>query len=397
MKNYLSAALAFLFILSFSACADYQANPLSSDNRSTPLSQPEAQSSIKAEIENSAAVSATATDETISSNPDTLSTPEIYGNTEGHKTLIAYFTLGRNANYPDEIDAAASASLVLKEGDLYGATEYVAYLIQGKIGGELYSIQTLEPYPTDFDAVVEQNHEESAAGVLPALADGNLDISQYDTVFLGYPVWASSVPQAIQSFLTRYDLSGKTVVPFCTHDGYGAGISYREIAAAEPQAAVLAGIAIQAENILDAQGAIADWLEGLELAGSSLDASNTQQGTHLSITVGGIALEGVLYDTALANEIRQQFPLTVSMVEFDGREYYGGVDFYPESLEGGQRTFENGEITYCEEHHNIAIFYAQTNDPILSVDVFPIGRVTSDLSVFDSPPGRVDVTFALAN
>lgn len=76
------------------------------------------------------------------------------------------------------------------------------------------------------------------------------------------------------------------------------------------------------------------------------------------------------------------------MTGFGGREYYGGVDFYPTHLEGGQKTFEDGHITYCEAHHNMAIFYAQTDDPILSVDVIPIGKVTSDLSVFDTLGSR---------
>ena len=84
------------------------------------------------------------------------------------------------------------------------------------------------------------------------------------------------------------------------------------------------------------------------------------------------------------------------MVGFGSREYYGGVDFYPENLEGGQKTFENGDITYCEAHHNMAIFYAQTDDPVLSVDVIPIGKVTSDLSIFNELSGNVDITFALA-
>ena len=54
----------------------------------------------------------------------------------------------------------------------------------------------------------------------------------------------------------------------------------------------------------------------------------------------------------------------------------------------GQKNFENGHITYCEAHHNMAIFYAQTDNPNLSVDVIPIGRVTSDLSVFDELDSR---------
>jgi len=89
-------------------------------------------------------------------------------------------------------------------------------------------------------------------------------------------------------------------------------------------------------------------------------------------------------------------PLTISMVGYGGREYYGGVDFYPEHLEGGKKTFDNGDITYCEAHHNMAIFYAQTDNPNLSVDVIPIGKVTSDLAVFDTLDSREDITFSLA-
>lgn len=62
----------------------------------------------------------------------------------------------------------------------------------------------------------------------------------------------------------------------------------------------------------------------------------------------------------------------------------------------GQKNFENGDITYCEAHHNMAIFYAQTDDPILSVDVIPIGRVTSDLSVFNNLDSQEEVIFSLA-
>ena len=63
---------------------------------------------------------------------------------------------------------------------------------------------------------------------------------------------------------------------------------------------------------------------------------------------------------------------------------------------GGQKNFVNGDITYCEAHHNMAIFYAPTDDPILSVDVIPIGRVTSDLSVFNNLDNEEEIIFSLA-
>lgn len=310
--------------------------------------------------------------------------------------LIAYFSLFGNANYPDGVDASTSASIVMDGDNQLGTTEYMARMIQENVGGDLHFIRTIEPYSTDFDEVVDQNHEEMNSGTLPALAESDLDVSEYDTIFIGYPVWATNAPQAIFSFLSQYDLSGKTIIPFCTHDGYGAGGSYGDIAQAIPGAAqVLDGLAIEAPDVPACADTVTQWLSEIGINGGAGNAEHTSE-TAITITVGDTVLEGVLYDTALAKEIQEYFPLTLSMGGYGGREFYGGVDFYPENLEGGQRTFENGEITYCEPHHNMAVFYAQTDNPTLSVDVIPIGRVTSDLSLFEELSGRIEITFALA-
>lgn len=200
----------------------------------------------------------------------------------------------------------------------------------------------------------------------------------------------------IFSFLSHDDLSGKTIIPFCTHDGYGAGSSYEDIARAVPEAlAILDGLAIEVSDVPASDATITQWLNEMGINGEIPSTESTSE-TMITITINDIVLEGILYETALAKEILTFFPLTLSMVKFGGREFYGGVQFYPENLEGGQRTFENGEITYCEAHHNMAIFYAQTDNPALSVDVIPIGRITSDLNLFDELSGNIEVTFALA-
>lgn len=310
--------------------------------------------------------------------------------------LIAYFSLGRNAEYGEQVDASTSASLVSDGGELVGTTEYAAQLIQDCVGGDLYSIQTAEPYSTDFDTVIEENHAQAAAEELPELVLDDLDVSQYTTVFIGYPIWATDAPRAIYSFIAQYDLAGKRIVPFCTHDGYGAGSSYEDIAnAVVGEKEMLEGLAMEASDVPEGAETVASWLQGLGLAAPSSTAGQTGE-IPITITVDGTVLDGVLYPTDLAHEIRESFPLTVSMSGFGEREYYGGVDFYPQNLEGGQRTFENGHITYCEAHHNMAIFYAQTDDLELSVDVIPVGKVTSDLAVFETLPQQVEVTFALA-
>lgn len=309
--------------------------------------------------------------------------------------LIAYFSRWGNTEYSDDVDAITSASIVV-DGEKYGTTEYVARMIQKNVGGDLHLIQTQEPYPTDFDELRNQNHSEMDEGYLPPLVESDLDISRYDIVFVGYPVWATNVPQAVIAFLNEYDLSGKTVIPFCTHDGYGAGGSYKTIREASHAAESPEGLAIEAKDVPMSEDTIATWIEDIGIVRENSGAENGE--TAIKIMIGDIILDGVIYDTALAQEIKEYFPLTISMSGFGGREYYGGVDFYPEeeNLVGGAKNFENGDITYCEAHHNMAIFYAQTDNPNLSVDVIPIGKVTSDLSVFENLDSREEITFSLA-
>lgn len=320
----------------------------------------------------------------------------ISNNAAGDKgrNLIVYFSRMGNTEYPEGIDASTSASIVT-DRDTFGTTEYVARMIQENIGGDIHLIRTQKPYPADFNELRNVNHEEKNAGILPPLMESNLDLEKYDTVFIGYPVWATDVPQAVLSFLKEYDLTGKTVVPFCTHDGYGAGVSYNTIRQASHAGVSPDGLAIEAKEVPYAKSRVAEWLSAIGMTKRESMETNEKE-TAVIINIGDITLEGVLYDTALAREIRDKLPLTISMSRYGGREYYGGVDFYPENLEGGQKNFENGDITYCEAHHNMAIFFAQTDNPTLSVDVIPIGRITSDLSVFDKLESRKEITFSLA-
>ena len=334
-------------------------------------------------------------EETVDTEPETSEPIEAPAEENNSNILIVYFSRWGNTEYPDDVDATTSASIVVDENGRYGTTEYVANLIQQTVGGDIHLIETVTPYTEDFDELRDVNHSEMAEDYLPALVESNLDISGYDTVFIGYPVWATAVPQAVLSFLNEYDLSGKTVIPFCTHDGYGAGSSYNTIREASHAAESLEGLAIEAKDVPAAENTVAAWLERIVITGESAGTENTE--TAITITIGDIVLDGVIYDTALAQEIKEYFPLTISMSGFGGREYYGGVDFYPaeENLVGGGNTFNNGDITYCEAHHNMAIFYAQTDNPVLSVDVIPIGRVTSDLSIFENLDSREEITFAL--
>lgn len=377
MKKTVSLLLsALLLVSSLAACGDQTQEMNISNHVSLEAAADTVESTAPSAMENSdelAEPSEAVNGGEVEDSFETQNVQQSVDSTDGSNILIVYFSRYGNTEYSDDVDATTSASIVADETGRYGTTEYIANMIQQAVGGDVHRIETVTPYTEDFDELRDVNHDEMDQNVLPELKISNLDIASYDTMFIGYPVWAVRVPQAVLSFLAEYDLSGKTVIPFCTHDGYGAGSTYQAIAEASHVAVSPDGIAIEAKDVPAAQGE-----------------------TAIQITIGDITLDGILYDTALAEEIKGYFPLTISAVGYGGREYYGGVDFYPEHLEGGQKNFENGDITYCEAHHNMAIFYAQTDHPDLSVDVIPIGRVTSDLSVFESLDSREEITFSLA-
>ncbi|MDE6579877.1 MAG: hypothetical protein K2K41_05020, partial [Ruminiclostridium sp.] len=234
---------------------------------------------------------------------------------KGSKILIVYFSRWGNTDYPSDVDATTSASIVV-DNERFGTTEYAARMIQDEVGGDIHLIETVKPYSADFDELKDVNHNEMAEGALPELKETALDISKYDTVFVGYPVWATDVPRAVVSFLSKYDLSDKRVIPFCTHDGYGAGKSYSTIADASKAKDTADGLAIEAKDVPASKDTVKEWLDSIGLA--KAQSSNTENidktETAIKVTIGDTVLDGVMYDSALAKEIMGYFPLTVSMV-----------------------------------------------------------------------------------
>ena len=319
-------------------------------------------------------------------------------NTEQPKSLIVYFSRVGNTDYPDDVDATTSASVVVNNGgNLTGTTETIAKMINTAVDGDIAEIQTISKYSTDFDEVVDRNHNEISEGTIPEIQPLNLDMSKYDTVFIGYPIWATTIPQAVRAFMREYDLSGKTVIPFCTHDGYGSGNSYTQIKNECSDSTVLDGLTLPAADIVgkdltSVNNRVKDWLTGLgiDVGGKKMD------GTPIKITIGSRTLEGYLNNTPEAEQFKAMLPIKVSMVGYGGREYYGGISGTINDSTEGKLNFENGDITYCPTNNTVAIFYAQTSRPNLTMRVISMGMVTSDLSVFDELGGNEDITFSLA-
>lgn len=179
------------------------------------------------------------------------------------KVLIAYFGRYGNTDFSKDVDAATSASVVLDGKKKRGTTEIVACMIQKETGGDLFRIQTKEKYPADFDKLVDQNHKELEDGYLPKLKKKVKNMKQYDVIFLGYPIWAMDVPQAIESFIKSHDLEGKTIIPFCTHGGSGQSGTYSKIRKLCSGADTLPGFAVNDEKVTTktVQKKLKSWLK----------------------------------------------------------------------------------------------------------------------------------------
>ena len=106
---------------------------------------------------------------------------------EGSHILIAYFSRVGNTDFPEGVDAISSASLIQKDGEIYGNTQYVASLIGQHTGGEMFLIETEEKYPADYDETDEQGGRENRERTRPKLASHIQNLDDYDTIFLGFP------------------------------------------------------------------------------------------------------------------------------------------------------------------------------------------------------------------
>jgi len=102
-------------------------------------------------------------------------------------------------------------------------TKAVAKMIYNSVGGDLIALELETPYPQNYKAIVDQVAKENAEGYLPPLKTKITGIAQYDTIFIGFPTWGMELPPPMKSFLSTYNLGGKTLIPFNTNAGYGLG------------------------------------------------------------------------------------------------------------------------------------------------------------------------------
>ena len=174
----------------------------------------------------------------------------------GGKILIAYFSrAGENYSVG-----------VIDEGN----TAKLAKEIAAQTGGDLFEIVPATPYPEGYEETKTIATRERSNNERPAIKETVENFDEYDTIFIGYPIWWGDLPMILHTFMENYDFTGKTVIPFNTHEGSGQSGTQRTIASKLSGATVLQGLAMQGSTAqtLKCDGtnaAVKNWLDGLGL------------------------------------------------------------------------------------------------------------------------------------
>ena len=172
---------------------------------------------------------------------------------DNKKVLIAYFSRA-DENY--------NVGYIKK-----GNTEIIAEMIAKETKGTMFHIETEAPYPANYMECIDLAKKEMNTHARPAI-QGDVNVEDYDVIFLGYPNWWGEVPMAIYTFIEKHQWQDKTVIPFCTHEGSGLGSTEGKLKKACQGATFLPGLDVQGtiaqKSQKTAEQSVKTWLEKLE-------------------------------------------------------------------------------------------------------------------------------------
>ena len=157
--------------------------------------------------------------------------------------------------------AAGSSRALVAFFTRSGNTKLIASKVGRDLGADLFEIEPVEPYSEDYEATVAQAEREKQTGYEPPLKGGVGEIGAYSTVYLGFPIWGSTAPTVIKSFLSKHDLAGKDLVPLITHGGYGAGDSLAVLRRMAPKARLCRPLIIRMDQERAILREVTNWLQ----------------------------------------------------------------------------------------------------------------------------------------
>ena len=213
MKKLYSLIMVFALLFTFAACS----NNTNHDSSSPAQQQSNTQNIVPSEE---------------SGEANDASTP----NENTSKSLVVYFSWSGN-------------------------TENVAKSVQSQTDSDIFEIIPATPYSDDYDTVVDLAQEEQRNNARPAISGSIENIEQYDLIYVGFPNWWGDMPMILYSFFDTYDLSNKTIAPFCTSGGSGLSNAVEEIKDLEENATVIDGLHIGSSSASDPESDVSEWLQ----------------------------------------------------------------------------------------------------------------------------------------
>ncbi len=187
-------------------------------------------------------------------------------NIKGRRTLVIYYSLPESDSSMAEHRENSTVTIGER---ILGNTQYMAEVIQETLGAgaDITRIETAKNYDTtDHAKLIALAQTEQNNNYRPPLKPIKANIDEYGLIFLGYPIWWADLPTPVYSFLERYDLSGKRVIPFGTHGGSGFSNTRETISRLQPNAGILSrdGLTISRDHIQNAEKDIAAWVKRMK-------------------------------------------------------------------------------------------------------------------------------------
>ena len=166
------------------------------------------------------------------------------------KSLVIYFSRA------DENYFGGSLRYIDK-----GNTEVIAEYIRDLTGADLYKVERKAPYSADYMTCISEAKEEARSASRPELVSYLDDISSYDVIFIGAPIYWGTMPQPMFTALERLDFHDKVILPFTTHEGSGLANVVRDIQKLARGATIKPGLAIVGSNVSQAKGTVEAWIK----------------------------------------------------------------------------------------------------------------------------------------
>ncbi|MBS4968590.1 MAG: hypothetical protein KHZ73_07010 [Lachnospiraceae bacterium] len=278
---------------------------------------------------------------------------------EQSKILVAYFSWADNAVLAEDVDAVSSPSVIPS-----GNVQQLAGWVQEETGADVFSIHVTDPYPSDWDECLERANQERGDNARPELVENIEDLSQYDTIFLGYPNWWYGVPMALLTFLESNDFSGKQVFLFCSHGTGGLANSVEIISEAIPDAEISDNIFdCYEEEASSSEESIRQWVQELGYSGGQTETAaqsggEVQENT-LSLQIGDTALTATMEDNSSVQALMEMLaegPLEIAMQDYGDMEKVGSLgQELPTNDE--EITTEAGDLILYQGN-SLVIYYA---------------------------------------